>query len=60
MFWILLKDSMSLTTFEFDLDLLPFWFAEEGFSFVCFFSLPVTTSNTVGTSFIMLNKRFLN
>lgn len=56
------KDRVGLTTLEFDLDLLPFWFSAEDLSFVCFLALaiPVTTSNIVGTSLIMLNKRFLN
>lgn len=47
------------TPFEPDLDLLLLWFETEDFSFVCFFVVPVTTSNIVGRSFIIVKRRFL-
>ena len=47
-------------TLEFDLDLLLLWFETEDFSFTCFLTVPVTTSNIVGRSFIILKRRFLH
>lgn len=46
------------TALEFNLDLLLPWF-EDGLSFTSFFATPVTTSNIVGSSFIMLKSFFL-
>jgi len=48
------------TALELDLDLLPLLFETEDFSLTCFFAAPVTTSNTVGSSLIKLNRRFLH
>ena len=47
-----------LTPFELDFDLLPLF--SDDFSFVCFFADPVTTSNIVGKSLIIVNRRFLH
>ena len=49
-----------ITALELDLDLLPLWFETEDFSLTCFFAAPVTTSNIVGSSLIMLKSRFLH
>ena len=48
------------TPFEPDFDLLLVWFETDDFSFVCFFAVPVTTSNIVGRSLIIVNRRFLH
>jgi hypothetical protein len=48
------------TALELDLDLLPLLFETEDFSLTCFFAAPVTISNTVGSSLIKLNRRFLH
>ena len=48
------------TAWELDLDLLPLLFETQDSSLTCFFASPVTTSNIVGSSLIILNSRFLH
>jgi len=47
-----------LTPFELDFDLL--LLRSDDFSFACFIADPVTTSNIVGRSLIIVNRRFLH
>lgn len=54
------KRKILFTALELDLDLLPLLFETEDFSLTCFFVVPVTTSNIVGSSLIILNSRFLH
>lgn len=54
-----MRTKILFTALELDLDLLPLWFETEDFSLTCFFAAPVTTSNIVGSSLIILKRRFL-
>lgn len=56
-----LRRKILFTTLELDLDLFPLLFETEDFSLTGFFvPPPVTTSNIVGSSLIILNSRFLH
>lgn len=61
MYSFVMNDCQELfTTLELDLDLLPLLFETEDFSLTGFFVEPLTISNIVGSSLIILNRRFLH